>query len=214
MTVQTRYMTDSSSNSPSEPIHLLLATLVFPHGATDIAVSYVTYTPGLLLRTYCFAVVLCVMLWALHAQLHYVPFFIASWVHFASDVRARGQRRRLLLAAAVLVFLIFYAYIDYYSARLTMLTFLLVLHVPVHYWRVWLLLRRSWSGVATAAVSVLCCTLLGYIQGAEWFMYAEETAATELDAVIVTGIIVGHVLFNDSLQKHRRALYQIKYASK
>ena len=187
--------------------HWILACVVMPHGATDIVVSYVSCSADALCRSYISGVCICVVCWMMHEKLHFLPFLLATWMHFVSDVRvasaaaAAGGHRKTIAVALGLSGLIGLAFIHYNVARWIMLLYMLVIHIPLHYCNVRKRLRHAYFAQLLAVILVVLFGAWGLYGGARWLSQIESEQAVQVDGAMVAGIVVGHVLYSDSVRR-------------
>ena len=170
--------------------YYLVSFLILPHGITDLSKVSFKKLPSLL-SIYSLSLLTCGFMHELVRYGHIYLFLFSSMIHFSQDFYYFKNNIYIsFLSGSMVVFIpIYLLYIGYLLfAKVWMLIYMILFHVPLHYYRI-KLTRKD-------IPFILATTFIFGIIGPEALLTIEDQVVEGFYSIFLSGIVVGHVVWN------------------
>ena len=168
----------------------IVSYVIMPHGITDLTRVKVNELP-LLFLIYILSLGTCVFI---HEILHYghiILFLVSSIVHFTQDflyLKYPLIPSIFFGSNVVMIPMILFYYQKIWFAKIFMIMYMVLFHVPLHYHRI----KIKRKDIIFILLSMFVFGIMGPMRLKE----IEDSGVKGVNSIMVCGLVVGHVGWN------------------
>lgn len=171
-------------------IYTIASSVIIPHGITDLTHCKKQNLIYLLL-TYILSFIFVIIVSYINQYFHIVTFLISSLIHFKDDFIYLNYSNIIsfLLSSLIIIIPIFMTIFNLlYFAKIFILSYMIILHVPLHY-----------KKVSIKRIDIITIVLLSIIMGLyipSILIYIENNNLNSFECKSLISLVLGHTIWN------------------
>lgn len=170
-------------------INTIVSCVILPHGITDLTHCNKERIPSLLI-IYSFSFILTFLSTFIYKYFHLYIFLLSSIVHFNKDFIYLdfSENESYLLSSTIIVIPLCLCYYNLLLAKIFMLTYMILFHVPLHYKKI--SLKRI------DIIPILILTVMFGLYIPNKLEYIENNHLDSIECISLVSLVLGHTLWN------------------